>query len=57
MNVIISKKERLSRRKLKEEAFMKITNNHIIKPSLNIKDVWTPIIQSEEMNNKLIDSI
>ncbi|XP_045477888.1 uncharacterized protein LOC123683035 [Harmonia axyridis] len=44
---IISKEERSKRRKLKEAAFMAITPNPISMPSLEIKEVWAPIIRSD----------
>ena len=44
---IISKEEGWRRRKLKEAAFMAITPNPISTPSLEIKNVWVPILRSE----------
>lgn len=53
---IISEEERWRKRKQKEAAFIKITDNTISKPSLDINDVWTPILMSDRRRSYMAQS-
>lgn len=43
---IIAKEDRTKKRKLKEAAFMVTTNNTISTPSIQLSNIWLPVVRS-----------